>query len=457
MDKSAMWVIGDVMLDHYVDGVVERLSPEAPVPVFKPSRDTFRLGGAANVAINLASFDYEVSMFGLVGSDNCADTVFKLFDEATIFNKTIKEKGAKTIVKKRYIANGQQILRVDQDYDYQRFSSGLMSEILNNYNGERVIVSDYLKGTITEIDHLISKAHLFGSIVIVDPKGADWSKYCGADILTPNRNELRLATGCSRENEILAAQIACEKYNFRFLVLTRSEDGICVVNRDGLVYETSSTAEKVFDVTGAGDIVVSCLAYKLEDDLSNIVEATKYANMAASYSVGKLGTVQDIGQSFKSSAKEKMLSINDMKKILCRMPNHKFVFTNGCFDILHVGHVNYLEKAKLKGDFLVVSINSDNSVKKIKGNDRPIHDLDFRKKQVASLSCVDFVISFTEETPRDLYKELDIKYLAKGADYDLDSIVGREVVEKNGGEVYRIELEQGFSSSELIENIKDKL
>jgi D-beta-D-heptose 7-phosphate kinase / D-beta-D-heptose 1-phosphate adenosyltransferase len=454
MNSCPIWVFGDIMLDHYIFGTSTRMSPEAPVPVLTPRNETLKLGGACNVAMNLSSFDQNVHLFGLMGSDKASYDIRELLHSARINDCCLSDQSLSTIVKKRYIANGQQILRVDTDCKLHSKSSELMDKALQQYAGQRIVISDYLKGTVPDTRALIDMAHTHDQLVLVDPKGTSWERYFGADIVTPNRSELALAMNCSESDLIPAAQAACNKFNLGHIVLTRSEDGICVVNKQGLVYETGSPAEQVFDVTGAGDIVISCLARKLSTNLSDLIPAVNFANDAASFSVGKLGTVQDIGLAFRPNHPEKIIDLPQLKEITSKNTNKKFIFTNGCFDILHVGHVNYLEQAKRHGDYLVVAINSDTSVKRIKGNNRPIHNLKFRANQVAALTAVDFVITFNEDTPAELYQDADIKYLAKGADYELDQIIGHEVVSRNHGKVYRIKLNNGFSSTSIISKIR---
>lgn len=458
-------VIGDVVLDKYIHGNVSRVSPEAPVPVLKPQSEEVRLGGAANVASNVSSLGSKVFLQGVVGKDDNAKELKALAKDKKIKSSFVASLSP-TITKLRLLASKQQLIRIDSEEEFsdQDWKSTKINfnKNISSTKATALIISDYGKGTLKDIPYLIKEAKKKGVFVLVDPKGQDFSKYKGASIITPNYSEFVTAVGkVSSDSDLTKkAKKLLSDLKLQALLITRGSEGMTLIqkNKSGIKRDDFPTeAQDVFDVSGAGDTVIASLASAISSgfDLANSV---KLANIAAGIVVGKSGTATPTLSELKNSFySQDNLSKAEVKK-LCQQSQKdsmKVVFTNGCFDVLHAGHVTYLQAAKKLGDKLVVGLNSDSSVKKLKGKERPINSLEERMTILKALECVDWVVPFTEETPLNLIKYLKPNVLVKGADYKTEDIVGSNFVLKNKGEVKTIPLVEGLSTTKKIQKIKN--
>lgn len=451
-------VVGDLMLDHYILGDCSRVSPEAPVQVVEVKKEQNRLGGACNVAHNLISLGAKVELCGVIGEDRAGEELLSQAKELGIGTTHIyQDSQRQTTQKSRVLVSNQQILRVDRE-DRGDVSSEVLSQIFNTIAKEitsfdGVILSDYGKGVLSEkmTRELITLANQHQKIILCDPKGSDYSKYKNATLLTPNKKEAKEATGIEIDNPetlLLALNSLKNQCSLTYPLITLSEDGIGILENEELqVFPT--LAQEVYDVTGAGDTVIASLCFALSQGKS-IQEACKFANSAAAVVVAKVGSATATQEeiylfSQDSGVESKILSSpKDLPQ------NANIVFTNGCFDILHKGHVSYLQKAKELGDILVVGLNSDRSVKALKGEERPINSQEDRAYLLASLECVDFVIIFDELTPYELIKEISPSILVKGADYEGKEVVGSEFAK----EVRLLEFVEGKSTTNIIKKIK---
>lgn len=451
-------VVGDLMLDHYILGDCSRVSPEAPVQVVEVKKEQNRLGGACNVAHNLIALGAEVELCGVVGKDRAGESLLKSAKELGVGVELVYEDTQRqTTQKSRILVSNQQILRVDRE-NRENLSSevlermfGLVEKKIAEFDG--VILSDYGKGVLSEemTQRLIALANKHNKIILCDPKGSDYSKYKNATLLTPNKKEAKEATGIEIDNPeklLLALQALSSKCNLTYPLITLSEDGIGILENGELkVFPT--LAQEVYDVTGAGDTVISALCYALAQGKS-IDEACKFANSAAAVVVAKVGSATATQEEIYLFHQNDSIESKILKSPKDLPQNSKIVFTNGCFDILHKGHVSYLQKAKELGDILVVGLNSDRSVKELKGEERPINSQEDRAYLLASLECVDFVIIFDESTPYELIKEISPTFLVKGADYEGKEVVGSEFAK----EVKLIEFVEGKSTTNIIKKIK---
>lgn len=465
-DKKVL-VVGDLMLDTYHIGDVNRISPEAPVPIVRVNRSYSVLGGASNVARNLLGLGCTPYVIGLLGNDHNGKVMEEMFADLQI-NALIDYTEHPTITKTRIIGNNQQVVRVDFEQDRGSLSlkneQYLSNAILNTIPlVDIIVISDYGKGVCNETicRQVISTAHLHQKQVIVDPKGFNWDKYSGATIITPNLKEISDVFGVkikNKDEEIHhAAQEVIEKYNLTSLLVTRSEKGMSYVDSN-TVKVIPTEAQEVYDVSGAGDTVVASLAAALAADFS-VLESIYIANKAAGIVVGKIGTCPI---TFDELQSELTVGKPDVGVVpLCQLPdlvkqlkiqNRKIVFTNGCFDILHKGHVTYLEKAKKMGDVLMVGLNSDSSVKRLKGESRPINDEQARGTVLSALACIDYVVIFSDETPLKLIEVVCPDVLVKGGDYEIENIVGREYAK----ETVVIPFVEGFSTTNTINSMNNK-
>jgi len=466
--KPKILVIGDLMIDKYLWGDCNRISPEAPVQIINVKKETKVLGGAGNVAHNLKTLDANVEVLSVIGGCEISKELKSLF--ADIKLKTdylIEQKDRVTSKKTRIISSHQQVIRYDIE-SQEDISSSSEDEVLRIYQEildefDIVILSDYGKGVLTEsiTRQIIDIANLKNIKVIVDPKGSDYSKYTSAYLLTPNKKEASEATGIAIQDEDslkLALKILKDFCNLSISLITLSEDGIAIFDNEFKSHPTF--AREVFDVTGAGDTVIASLGYALAAG-KDIDSAIFFANLAAGVVVGKIGSATTSFEEiirYESSLRisdcdESIRSLEDISGVInsLKKTNKKIIFTNGCFDILHVGHVKYLEKAKKLGDILIVGINSDNSVKKLKGDKRPINNLYDRSCVLASLNSVDFVIPFDEETPIKLIEAIVPDILVKGGDYKGKQVVGEDIAK----ELVLIDFIEGKSTSKTILKIQE--
>ncbi len=465
-------VVGDLMLDAYMWGGADRISPEAPVPVVAVTKETKSLGGAGNVVANLTSLGANVWVSSILGNDEAAKIIKSEFTRLGADVGGIFEDEARTTsLKTRVMAGAHQIVRFDKEskdeinaHNEEKIYAFASSNISSF---DAILLSDYKKGVITDTlsQKLIALANDKNIPVLADPKGSDYSKYKNATLLTPNKKEAKEATKIDIKDDdtLVAAGLKLKReLNLKYSVITLSEDGIGIFD-EGKTIKLPTLAQEVFDVTGAGDTVLSALGIALALG-TDIVEAAKFANKAAAVVVAKVGsatvTVQEIisfeNKDGSEEYADKVVSREYLAKLVKELKQNgkKVVFTNGCFDILHSGHVKYLSEARKLGDALVLGLNTDASVKALKGEGRPINNEADRASVLAALGFVDFVTLFGEETPKELIDELIPDILVKGADYKPEEIVGYDTVTNNGGKVITIELVEGRSTTKTIEKIK---
>jgi D-beta-D-heptose 7-phosphate kinase/D-beta-D-heptose 1-phosphate adenosyltransferase len=472
--KLKIIVIGDLMLDKYISGSVHRTSPEAPVPVINVNREYELPGGAANVAVNIRSLGPKVELYGLVGNDGEGKTLKRLLKESKISTSGIVfDKKRNTTTKSRIIAENQQVVRIDKenmnppDLSYQNNLISKLKKSINKNDINAVVFSDYSKGILTkkiisEITKVCREKNIF---TIADPKGKDLTKYKGVNVLTPNIAEASDLCGydISYENVLnKAAKHLIDKCNLDGIVLTRGKNGISYRLKNRPLKTVSSKAKEVYDVTGAGDTVISsflvCYLFSQNWDF-----AVRTANSAAGVIVSRVGTSSlsqnELLQLIENgkSKENKVLSIDLLKKQIFehKKKNKKVIFTNGCFDLLHPGHLMILKKAKLLGDLLVVALNSDSSVKRLKGSSRPLITENERANIISSLDCVDYVTIFSEDTPIKTIKQISPDVIVKGGDYAKNQVIGKEHVERYGGRVVIIPVLENFSTTSLVEKIKN--
>ena len=466
--KARVLCIGDVMLDHFHYGTVERISPEAPIPVLKVEREDAMLGGAGNVVRNLDALGANTHFVTVVGGDGSGKTIARLIKGQGIKQAPIIDDGRRTSTKTRYIAGVQQVLRADRENDHS-LSDKIEARLIKAVSAamrpcKAVVLSDYGKGVLSGPipAKIIKMARKAERTVIVDPKGADFGRYRGADVITPNRRELALATGLKTNtgaDVVKAAKRLIRQYRFGAVLVTLSADGMTLVTSKGGPLHLPAEALEVFDVSGAGDSVAATIAAALATG-AGLADAAALANVAAGIVVGKVGTaavyaddlIQALHHQDITSAEAKVLNQGQAKDLigLWRRAGHKIGFTNGCFDLLHPGHVSLLKQARKACGRLMVGLNSDASVKRLKGNGRPVQSEAARAQVLASLASVDAVVIFAEKTPIEMIKAFKPDVLVKGADYDLGTVIGADVVKKYGGKVKLAKLEPGHSTSAMI-------
>ena len=461
LQKGKVIVFGDIMLDKYLSGSIDRISPEAPVPVLNPSSEEIRLGGAANVALNLSSLGVKTTLLGVTGKDDDSEKIIDLLK----LNKIrfyLRRSVVPTISKTRLLSSQQQLLRIDEEEKFSdadwKASLTQFLKLVNQDNNKVFVLSDYGKGTLMDTELIIRRAKAKGKIILIDPKGKDFSKYVGADLITPNLNEFMEVVGkITSEKELTKkGKNLIKSLKLKALLITRGSDGMTLLeNNNNKIKRTDfpTQARDVFDVSGAGDTVIASVASGLAANFT-LEESIRLANIAAGIVVAKLGTASVYLDEIRPYYEKRIpyLNLKGARTLveLFRERNQKIVFTNGCFDILHAGHVEYLEAAKSKGDKLIVGINSDRSVAELKGSKRPINKLIHRAKVLGSLRCVDEVVMFDEETPIKLIKSLKPDFLVKGGDYKVQDIVGYDVVSKYGGCVITIPLIKGLSTTKIL-------
>jgi D-beta-D-heptose 7-phosphate kinase/D-beta-D-heptose 1-phosphate adenosyltransferase len=462
-DKKVL-VIGDVMLDEYTFGHVERISPEAPVPILRVEEHQLRLGGAANVAANISSLGIKVSLMGICGDDDTGSLLVKEMQRHSVDSKLLKSDDVNTIVKKRIIANQQQLIRIDQESRIDsQVSKNLYKKFLEIYiDYDLVVISDYGKGSLIDHQKYIKSCNLKNISVLIDPKGGDFDRYKNATLMTPNLREFEEIVGTIKNNDELVDKAISLKneLGLRYLIVTLGPEGVLMVDDQNNVHMMTSEAKQVYDVSGAGDTIIAVLAVLIVNDYE-FVSALKIANVAAGLAVGKVGTSVisyrelDNALNTKDNTIQSLHSIDQLMPIIeqAKLENKKIVMTNGCFDILHAGHVTYLKEAAKLGNILIVAINSDISVSKLKGKSRPINPLEMRATVLSSLSAVDYVISFEEDTPEKLYELVLPDILVKGSDYSKEEIAGADIITSNGGMVKLIDLVEGFSTTSIIDRI----
>lgn len=457
-------VVGDIMLDRYWLGPTSRISPEAPVPVVKIEGNEDRPGGAANVALNIAALGSNVAVGGLCGQDEAAETLQTVLSSVGIHCFFDRIQGQDTITKLRVLSRNQQLIRLDFEQSFESIDKSPLSQLLEKQleNAGALVLSDYAKGCLSDPQSFIELAKRRNLPVVVDPKGSDFSRYRGATLLTPNMSEFQGVVGvCPDEDTIVAkAQELIQTYDLDAILVTRSEHGMTLIQRGQAELHLPAKAKEVYDVTGAGDTVVASIAASLAAGTS-LPDACVLANAAAGVVVGKLGTsTVNVNELTQAVALDSDIGLGVMTESQLKMAvktaksrGEKVVMTNGCFDILHAGHVSYLETAAKLGDRLIVAVNSDESVKGLKGAGRPINNLERRQSVLAGLASVDWVVPFTEDTPERLIGEILPDLLVKGGDYKPEDIAGGKHVIANGGDVQVLNFEDGISTTNIINEI----
>ncbi len=466
LSDARVLVVGDVMLDSYWHGPALRISPEAPVPVVKIDHQEARVGGAGNVALNAAVLGVTTHLLGLAGEDAAADQIESLLDANRIHTRLQRVVNSSTITKLRILSRNQQLIRLDFEDHFPEWNpEALMQDFCHRLSEvDVVILSDYAKGALRRSRELIAAARAAGKFVIVDPKGNDFERYRGASLITPNLSEFEAVVGnCDSESDIERRGMALrDQLELDAVLVTRSEKGMTLLERGQPPLHLPTRTQDVYDVTGAGDTVVATLAAALGAGMP-LKEAVVLANVAAGIVVTKLGTATvtpaELEQALHVSAPGSQQGIcteDELERHLdrARGKGERIVMTNGCFDILHPGHIDYLEKARALGDRLVVALNDDHSVRRLKGNARPINPLRSRMRMLAALACVDWVVAFSEDTPERLICKLLPDILVKGGDYREDEVAGGSCVKAAGGQVQILDFLPGHSTTSLIKKIQ---
>lgn len=464
-NKARVLVIGDVMLDRYWSGVTSRISPEAPVPVVHVQEMEERPGGAGNVALNIAALGGQATLLSICGADAMGDILEKKLQAAGVECLLQRSPNVPTISKIRVLSLHQQLIRLDFEEDFHILDT---QALLTDYQAllkktDIIVLSDYAKGSLHNVPEFIALARAAGIPVFVDPKGHDFSIYRGATLLTPNRREFEAIVGICRDEEELVRKgtALLREFDIEALLVTRGEQGMTLIRQGESELHLPAKAREVYDVTGAGDTVIAVLAaaYAEKHDLP---QAASIANLAASIVVGKLGaatvsvpelrrTIQEehfFGQGVMTE-EQLLIAVSD-----ARAHNERIVMTGGCFDILHAGHVAYLEQAKRFGDRLVVAVNDDASVSRLKGAARPINTLARRMAVLAGLSAVDWVVSFSDDTPERLVNSVLPDVWVKGGDYRVEELPEAKPVLANGGDVKILQFVEGCSTTDIVEKLK---
>ena len=464
-------VIGDLMVDRYVFGDVSRISPEAPVPVNRVKQMKEVLGGAANVAANLANLDVHVYVGGVAGQDTHGNLLQDLlYSNGIDKSGVVISRDRSTITKMRILGDRQQMMRLDfetvrdvEQQEEEELISWLDSLCQKGLDG--IVISDYGKGVCTDsiLEKIFNLANCYKIPTIVDPKGSQWEKYNGATYITPNVKELSERVGYSITNDddkiVAAAKEVLATNNIQYIIATRSEKGISVIARDGRIWHNPATQQDVFDVSGAGDTVVATMICSIAANLS-MRTALHVANGAAGIVVSKVGTYpihrQELIELWMSLQEGKYVeksvySWEEMKSIVQQWQDRGdiVVFTNGCFDILHRGHITYLQEAAQLGDRLIIGLNSDASVRRLKGETRPLVEGEDRAYLLSALGCVDGVVLFDEDTPSQLLETIRPNILVKGGDYKVDEVIGREFVDS----VQILSFKDGYSTTNVVNKI----
>ncbi|MWP49763.1 MULTISPECIES: bifunctional D-glycero-beta-D-manno-heptose-7-phosphate kinase/D-glycero-beta-D-manno-heptose 1-phosphate adenylyltransferase HldE [unclassified Gilliamella] len=466
-NRANVLVVGDIMLDRYWYGGTNRISPEAPVPVVKIDSLEERPGGAANVAMNITSLCGNARLIGLTGIDEPAKVLDEQLSKHKVQFDFVSVSTHPTITKLRVLSRNQQLIRIDFEEGFGNVDPApLLERIQTALKTNKVLVlSDYAKGALSAVQAMIKLANQANVPILVDPKGTDFERYRGATLLTPNMTEFEAVVGhCQNEEEIVEKGYQLiKKYDLKALLVTRSEKGMTLLQLNKPIYHLPTQAKEVFDVTGAGDTVIATLAASLAAGQS-LEESCFLANAAAGVVVGKLGTSTvsqvELENAIRARADDGfgVMSEDELKEEVkkARMRGEKIVMTNGCFDILHAGHVSYLANARKLGDRLIVAVNSDASVKKLKGELRPINPLMQRMIVLGALDSVDWVVPFEEQTPQRLIANILPDVLVKGGDYKPEDIAGGKEVIAAGGCVKVLNFEDGCSTTNIINAIKNQ-
>ena len=465
-ETGKVLVIGDLMLDRYWHGATSRISPEAPVPVVHVHDKEDRLGGAGNVALNIAALGGQAILIGMTGDDEHADLIQQQLDIAGIQAYLSRVNTHPTVTKLRVMSRNQQLIRLDFEQGFHQCDDKDFLKQINKHMNEcqAVVLSDYGKGTLKNSQAIIHIAQQHGKPVLVDPKGNDFSIYAQASLITPNLSEFEAVVGhCADEKEIESkgAELILQQ-QLQALVVTRGEHGMSLLRAGKPALHLPTQAQEVYDVTGAGDTVISTLALCLAcgEPMSS---ALAIANLAAGIVVGKSGTATvktaELRRALSETTQHNRGILTQEELLIyvqdARAHGESIVMTNGCFDIIHAGHISYLEQAARLGKRLIVAVNTDASVQKLKGPKRPINTLDQRMTVLAGLACVDWVVGFNEDTPEQLICAVKPDVLVKGGDYQPQQIAGYDCVKQNNGEVAVLDFVPDCSTSNMIKKILD--
>ncbi len=462
--NSKVVVAGDVMLDSYLFGTTDRISPEAPVPVVHVSSTDDRPGGAANVAVNLAALGVSTSLVGVVGADAAADVLQQILTARGITCEFTRVQDRPTITKTRVQSRGQQLIRLDREISSAMPGDGIVLALRKVIaDAGAVVLSDYNKGALADVATMIDACREAGVPTLVDPKGSNFEKYRGATLLTPNQSEFEAVAGvCGTEEELVSrGRAMMDSLDLEALLITRSEKGMLLLEEGNEPLFLSTQAREVFDVTGAGDTVIATLAGALASRQS-LATAAALANIAAGLVVRKIGVATVTRSEIQVALHQRgqggggVVPREELPGMVeeARGRKERIVLTNGCFDILHAGHVAYLEEAKSLGDRLIVAVNDDDSVRRLKGESRPVNPLQDRMLVLAGLAAVDWVVPFSEDTPAELIAAVLPDVLVKGGDYKPDEIAGAKAVLENGGEVRVLAFHDGRSTTRIIERLQ---
>ena len=464
--STRVLVVGDVMLDRYWHGGTRRISPEAPVPVVKVGKVEERPGGAGNVALGARTLGAQVTLLGVIGQDDAGAALKAKLSAAGIHHDLKIATDCPTICKLRVVSQNQQLIRCDFEAPLINFGE---AELFSQFEKvlaqtDVVILSDYGKGTIAKPGLFIEKAKQAGKPIFIDPKGKDFERYKGATILTPNRHEFEIVMGeCSDEEHLIQkGREAMARYDLHALLITRGPEGMTLLEKNLDPVHLPARAREVYDVTGAGDTVISVLSSSFATGLK-FPDAAVLANLAASVAVGRMGaaavTPPELRRAWQKVKGTGTGGMNLPQLLLARRDakahGERVVFTNGCFDILHAGHIQYLNEAKALGARLIVGVNDDASVKRLKGDARPVNSLERRMAVLAGLEAVDWVVPFSEDTPLKLIQTLQPDVLVKGGDYTIDTVVGADFVQAQGGEVKILSFAPGVSTTSVLEKIAE--
>jgi len=467
-ESARVLVVGDLMLDRYWHGGTSRISPEAPVPVVHVNKNEERAGGACNVALNIATLGAKCTVMGLCGDDEAAATLETLLENVGVNPQFVRMPENATVTKLRVMSRHQQLMRLDFEdgfigQDLSKLEIAFEQQIKDH---NIVVCSDYGKGSLRDVKRLIEICKKNDVPVLVDPKGTDFEKYTGASLITPNLPEFEAVVGpCENEDELVEkANELSKQFDIEALLVTRSEHGMSLMQQDYDPVHIPTQARDVFDVTGAGDTVISTLAASLGAGVT-LERAMVLSNLAAGVVVAKSGTasvslreLENAIEQTSSNTEHGILDESQLDVVLnnCRSRGETVVMTNGCFDILHAGHVTYLEQASELGDHLLVAVNVDETVRRLKGEDRPVNKVENRMRMLAALRCVDWVVAFTEDEPTRLICDVSPDILVKGGDNDVDKIPGGDCVREAGGQVMVLVYVDGISTTKIIDSIKEK-
>ncbi len=467
-EQANVLVVGDVMLDRYWHGPAARISPEAPVPIVNVKQIEERPGGAANVALNIAALGAKSKIVGLVGDDEAAQSIKDSLHSVHVETDFVTVTNAPTITKLRVLSRHQQLIRLDFEESFADVDSTAMINKMSNaldQSNPVIVFSDYNKGSLADVQKMIQLAKSRGVKVLVDPKGTSFEKYRGATLLTPNLSEFEGVVGhCKNDQELFErARQLIKDLQLEALLVTRSEHGMTLIREHQEPFHLPTQAQEVFDVTGAGDTVIAVLAASIAAG-SSFEDACALANAGAGVVVGKIGTstVNTIELANAVYSQQEIgfgVLTESQLQLAVKLAQHrgeKVVMTNGCFDILHAGHVSYLNTAREQGDRLIVAVNSDQSVRDLKGEGRPINTADRRMAVLAGLGAVDWVVEFSEDTPQRLIAGILPDLLVKGGDYTPEQIAGGAEVIANGGEVRVLQFKDGCSTTEIIKTIRNE-